>query len=178
MNSTNSIVETKSDNTNELLLNLLVRLCLSNYLDTPTAITNASKQSLKSNVTPAAYYAQSVSPQSVVGPPLTFGYVAPSTTPSTSPVHYYNPIPTQPTCPIQYMSIAQHLMAYPIVTLAQPVGPTPPFGYQIMHPAQQAPSESTSATLGSMGPTTNPGRETTQPHAFTAGILHDPASGA
>ncbi|GKA98470.1 hypothetical protein Tco_0826407 [Tanacetum coccineum] len=49
-------------------------------------------------------------------------------------------------------------------------------------PAQQAQSVSpivqTAALPGSTGPTVTSGQETTLPHDFTAGMLHDPATGA
>nr|GEU60066.1 ribonuclease H-like domain-containing protein [Tanacetum cinerariifolium] len=53
-----------------------------------------------------------------------------------------------------------------------------PNGSSHVHSAQSAHTGSTHVSLGSMGPTAAPGQETTLPHAFTAGTLHDPATGA
>ncbi|GJV95571.1 hypothetical protein Tco_1547148 [Tanacetum coccineum] len=50
--------------------------------------------------------------------------------------------------------------------------------YPVSHMAQQAQTEPTTVTLGSVGPTAAPGQATTFPHAFTARALHDPASDA
>ncbi|GJV62103.1 ribonuclease H-like domain-containing protein [Tanacetum coccineum] len=58
--------------------------------------------------------------------------------------------------PLYYTTIAQH----------------------VVNPAQQAQSGSTTTPLGLMGLTVTSGQETTLPHTFTAGTLHDPTTGA
>ncbi|GKC55519.1 hypothetical protein Tco_1078264 [Tanacetum coccineum] len=47
-----------------------------------------------------------------------------------------------------------------------------------MEKMMKAAKWSTTATIGSIGPTATPGYETTLPHAFVVGTLHEPTTGA
>ncbi|GKE84175.1 hypothetical protein Tco_1557917, partial [Tanacetum coccineum] len=72
-------------------------------------------------------------------------------------------------------SYAPHQVFQPVMYMNQPTQPARPAGYQFVQPAQTGP---TTAPLGTMGPTVRSGQETTLPHAFVVGTLHDPSSGA
>ncbi|GJY77602.1 ribonuclease H-like domain-containing protein [Tanacetum coccineum] len=72
---------------------------------------------------------------------------------------------------IYYVPSAQQLspVPQPVNYVSVPPGFTYPSAQHLSLPA---------AHSGSTGPTVTPGQETTLPHAFTAGTLHDPTTGA
>ncbi|GJS75507.1 hypothetical protein Tco_0725388 [Tanacetum coccineum] len=75
--------------------------------------------------------------------------------------------------PAQYPASAQQF-GYPIASLAQLISPA----QSISHQAHMSFTIAYITHPGSTGPTATPGQATTLPHAFTAGILHDPAPAA
>ncbi|GJU18525.1 hypothetical protein Tco_1146491 [Tanacetum coccineum] len=73
---------------------------------------------------------------------------------------------------------AQQIQAphgYQLVSQAQQAHP---FAYQFAQLNQQVQAGPTTVTPGSLGPMAAPGQATTLTHAFTAGTLHDLATGA
>ncbi|GKA46449.1 hypothetical protein Tco_1306354 [Tanacetum coccineum] len=115
----------------------------------PTGTNNASKHSTVSNVNPSTYYT-TVSPCPIYYPPTAEFF---------SPLSHIGP-----------------LLGFGY-TLAPQTGPAHYFS-PVVNPVLQAQAGSHAATIGSVGPTVAPERETTLPHAFTARTLHDPATGA
>ncbi|GJS59190.1 ribonuclease H-like domain-containing protein [Tanacetum coccineum] len=165
-------------NTEEILFNLLGHMGLSSQSETSTWSTVGTTLPIASpstfvtspnmHASPSPFYyshpTQQPSHVKPIGPPPGFGYL-PATQPG--PVYYLSPVLAQQPGPIQYVSSP----CYHIVQPAQAVSPAQPITYQVVSPTQLTHS-------GSIGPTVNPGQETTLPHAFTVGTLHDPAPGA
>ncbi|GJS94984.1 ribonuclease H-like domain-containing protein [Tanacetum coccineum] len=94
--------------------------------------------------------------------------IGPTTTPSRPIAYYASPSPTGPTTPPGFTMPAHVLVSYP-------AGPThyasSTVGYSAVGQAQTPQPGSTTATH-------NSGQATVLPHAFTAGTLQDPSTGA
>ncbi|GJT12632.1 ribonuclease H-like domain-containing protein [Tanacetum coccineum] len=188
------------NNTEDLLVKLLGKLGLNEKAvnTSSTGLTLASSPIpstpiVAPNVVPAAfhtyagpgptyYHSTQLTNGYPAGPPPGFAY-----TPGL--VYFINPTPAHnPRSGLTYYHSAQPTngcLAGPSPGFAYTPGPvhficpTPthnPGPAQVISPA--APIGSIAAPLGTMGPTVTPGHETILPHAFAAGTLHDPATGA
>ncbi|GKA26224.1 ribonuclease H-like domain-containing protein [Tanacetum coccineum] len=71
---------------------------------------------------------------------------------------------------LYYPNVQPTIMQEP-TSYVSTLGPLPGFGYHVQF-------GSTAATIGSIGPMVTPGQETTLPHAFIVGTLHDPTTGS
>ncbi|GJS54877.1 hypothetical protein Tco_0628239 [Tanacetum coccineum] len=122
----------------------------------------------------------SVTYHATAGPPLvphiSYYYVPlpHSLSPVSWPHSYTSTLPGFNYPPAQQQVTAQQF-GYPLVSPAQPVSPAQSISHQAQHMS--------SAVLDiahprSTGPTGTPGQETILPHAFTAGMFHDPSTGA
>ncbi|GKA46034.1 ribonuclease H-like domain-containing protein [Tanacetum coccineum] len=74
--------------------------------------------------------------------------------------------------PAQQFAVAQ--FGYPYASPVQPIS----MALSVSHSAHMPAAVLAIAHPGSIRPTVNPGQETMLPHAFTAGTLHDPYTGA
>ncbi|GJV76394.1 hypothetical protein Tco_1507978 [Tanacetum coccineum] len=140
------------DTTVELLVKLLGLLGLSDHSNLSSSNTNVSKSNFVSHDNPTVYHTS-------IGPPP-HNYA-----PTTYTVSPITQLPAQPqgpiALPVQYVGSAYPHVAYQMVIPAQ-------------HPMYPTGSFQTFTTPAS-GST---GQKTTLPHAFAAGTLHDPTTGA
>ncbi|GJZ81330.1 hypothetical protein Tco_0646324 [Tanacetum coccineum] len=140
------------DTTVELLVKLLGLLGLSDHSNLSSSNTNVSKSNFVSHDNPTVYHTS-------IGPPP-HNYA-----PTTHTVSPITQLPAQPqgpiALPVQYVGSAHPHVAYQMVIPAQ----------QPMYPTGSFQTFTTPAS-GSTG------QKTTLPHAFAAGTLHDPTTGA
>ncbi|GJZ99241.1 ribonuclease H-like domain-containing protein [Tanacetum coccineum] len=146
--SAHGTVENKGSNNEELLVKLLGCLGVSNPFDTHNGTTNGSPCIVNPTGSPSAFFTGPMVHTSPTPVATQSCHVWPTGPP---PGFGYSPI--TPPGPVQYIS------------------PTP-VQYQMAQPGL------TVAPLGSPGSTGTSGQETTLLHAFNAGTLHDPATGA